>query len=157
MTEQKKYVKSANIRIMEGELSQALEVKDHLRRVSLSVKESFTDRESELMLQEMTQLRSFVLARQERLRIAYDRECVPITERRYGSKSDLIPEKRCGLCQRFQKHQGNGEMFDPGFAFGECRYFLHTCASDERSCEHYLRRENDAQDKIGKDDDQDDA
>lgn len=142
---------------MEVELSQALEVKEHLRRVSLSQKGAFTDREWELMLQEMTQLRNFVLARQERLRIAYDREGVPLAKRRYGSREDLIPEKRCGLCQRFQKYQGNGETFDPGFAFGECRYFLHTCASDERSCEHYLRRENDAQDKIGKDDDQDDA
>ena len=149
--------KSASIRIMEGELSQALEVKEHLRSVSLSRRGAFTDREWELMLQEMTQLRNFVLARQERLRIAYDREGIPPENRRYGSRQDLIPEKRCGLCEHFSQYVHNNDLFDPDFYFGECRYFLHTCASDERSCEHYLRREQNAQDKIGKDDDQDDA
>lgn len=144
MSDQVKPSKSCVIIRMEVELSQALEVKEHLRRISLSHKGAFTDREWELMLQEMTQLRNFVLARQERLRITYDREGVPPEKRRYGSREDLIPENCCGQCRNFQKYQGNGETFDPGFAFGECRYFQHTCSSEEFRCEHYLRRETDA-------------
>ena len=106
MTEQT-YVKPAYLRRMEGEYQQALEAAEKIRRDSLSHYAAYSDREWELMMEELTNLRRFIDARTKRIAFCYEKEKIPFELRRFGL--------------------GSG------------------------------KEENDAQDKIGKDDDQDDA
>ena len=82
MTEQT-YLKPAYLKRMEGEYQQALEAAEKIRCDSLSHYTAYSDREWELMMEELTNLRRYIDARTKRIAYCYEKEEVPVELRRF--------------------------------------------------------------------------
>ena len=78
------YVKPADLRRMEGEYQQALEAAEKIRLDSLSHYAAYSDREWELMMEELMNLRRYIDSRAKRIAYCYEKEQVPFELRKFG-------------------------------------------------------------------------